>query len=215
MFFKEISPLLLNIPIVVSIIAFTRYIIGFKTWRNYPTVALALAFYIVAKLNHNFIQSFFIWLILFVFIIGSASTFKYLIRKLKINYYARSAIVYLGGTIGAILSIYIVNLLFQFAYTDEFRVFSVALILSTIDEFGAVQLIKGNIEALRRTLTSFILGLLSGILLSSAWWNNVIYKNQWILLLVLCLDFVVAFWSSLRLTELSRFSAIINRSKAD
>ncbi len=206
--------LLLNLPIVITLIATTRYIIGFKTWKNYPVIALALSYFLFYGLLNSHLIALLLWLIFSVSIIGSSVFVRYFARKLKVNYYARMAIIYLGATITALIVIAIigktsVGVLVQ----DANFTLAVFLIGTTIDELAALQFKKDSQEFLRRSVTTLIISYIAGFICTWAWWNSVLVHHQEILLLTLGLDIVLAFWTSLRLTEIIRFNSIIRNSK--
>jgi hypothetical protein len=211
---QDVPSIVLNLPIIISFIAATRYLIGFKTWKNYPVVALSLAYYFFFSLLDSHLVAITLWLSFAILTIGVATVTRYFIRKIKVNYYARIAIIYLAATVAGLIGIAVTNATALGPVVSD-TLFGVAIFLigSTIDDLAALQFKKDTQEFLRRFATTLILGLISGLLLSSPWWNGILSRHQEILLFVLALDVVIAFWSALRLTELIRFNSIIGNKK--
>lgn len=211
---QDAPSIVLNLPIIISIIAVTRYVIGFKTWKNYPVVALSLAYYFFFNLLDSHLVALTLWITFTALIIGTATLTRFFIRKLKVNYYARIAIMYLAATIAALIGIAVTSATSLSPIVSD-ALFSIAVFLigTTIDDLAALQFKKDTQEFLRRFFTTLILGAISGTLLTSIWWNSLLSRHQELLLFVLGLDIAVAFWSALRLTEFLRFNSIIRNKK--
>lgn len=210
----DVPAIVLNIPIVLSLVAIIRYVVGFKTWKNYPVLALTLAFYLFYLLLDSTFMALILWSFFTALIVGTAITTRYLIRKLKINYYARVAVMFLGATIFVLLAM---ALLSQTAtgllISDPLFGIGVFLIATTIDELATLLFKKDKQEFMRRTISTIGAALLSGLLVSWQWWNTFLTGHHEILIAVLLIDVVVAFWTAVRLTELIRFNSIIKNQK--
>lgn len=208
-FVNDISPLIINLPVIVTIVAATRYIIGLKTWRNYSTIAIALAFFFIHEATHMFLLTFMTWSIFLIAIIGGATATRYLIRRFKVNYYSRMSLVYLGGTFGLFLVLFILQFISGLQVLGSSpAIIGAFLIGTTIDDLATLQFKKDMQEFFRRIITTVILGFFCGLILVWEWWNNVLGAHQEILLVVLVLNFVIGFWTNIRLTELLRFKPI-------
>lgn len=206
----DISPLFITIPLIVSLIAGVRYVIGLRTWKNYPTLALSLSLFLILDLGNNVLPSITFWLLSLGAVIGGGIIVKLLLKKFILNFYARMALVYLGGIIVLMLFIFILNLfglISSVANSTQFGI-SVFLIASTLDELATLQFKKDRQEFLRRMITTITLSLISGFLLWWPWWNSFASKHQELLLAILILDILVASWSFIRITEIIRFKAI-------
>lgn len=206
---ENFSPLLINLPVIITLIIITRYIIGFKTWRNYTSLALALAFFFINMKSSSIVLTFAVWLGLTISIIGIATATKYLLRKVSMNFYSRIAMMY----ITAISSFYLIGVLSHFLFQTNFF-FSQEIIIagfligSTIDDLATLQFKKSIAEFLRRLVVSVVLGLIGGLLLTWEWWNAFILNRFEILILILIVNIIVANWKNLRLTELLRFRSV-------
>lgn len=206
---NDISPIIINLPIIVTIVAATRYIIGFKTWRNYSTIAIALAFFFIHETTHMFLLTFMTWSIFLIAIIGGATASRYLIRRFKVNYYSRMSLVYLGGTLGLFLALFILQFVSGLQVLTSSNVLIGAFLMGlSIDDLATLQFKKDMQEFFRRIITIVVLGFLCGMLLTWGWWNKLIAGHQEILLIVIVIDFILAFWTNIRVTELLRFKSI-------
>jgi hypothetical protein len=211
---QDVSPILLQLPIIVSLVAVLRYVVGLKTWKNYPTLALSLAFYLLFISLENVLLATLYWTLLIASIIGSAIAARHLIRKLKINYYARVSVMYLAATVVTLLFL---TLTTQVSSTPAvaYPTFGIAafLIGTTIDELATLLFKKDMQEFIRRFISTIGISLVSGLLLTWEWWNSFLGRHQEVLAGVLVIDFVVAFWTVIRLTELVRFGSIVKNQK--
>lgn len=216
MVFIENAPaLLINLPIIITIIAATRYIIGFKTWKNYPVLALALAFYFLAESGATSWTTIGIWALYLAGTILSTFAAKFAIKKQKVNYYSRIAILYIAATIATLITTLIISITspnWAPLSTPAFAI-AITLIASTTEEFASLHYKKDTQEFIRRLITTTILGLFSGILTVSPNWNSFLYNHQEVLLAVLAIDIIISSWTALRFTEFIRFNSIIRNQK--
>jgi hypothetical protein len=207
---KDISPLILNLPVIITIIAASRYIIGFKTWRNYTTVALALAFYLIYESTQSFWITLTVWSAFVVTIIGGAILTRYSIRKFNINYYGQIALIYLGGTALLFIVTPVLSWITGIALFSKTAIMMGAFLIgTTLDDLATLQFKKDSQEFIRRIVTTTVLALVSGSILVWEWWNNVLINHQEILIVVLIANIMIATWSNIRLTEVLRFKSIL------
>ncbi len=205
----EIPAIILNLPITLTIIAITRYVIGFKTWKTYPTLALTLALFAINQASPNILASLSVWTLLTVIIIGTALATRKVLQKFTMNYYARIATMYLGATVMSLIALVVLNALnIGFSISNQFLGIGIFLIGSTIDELATLLYKKDRQEFIRRTVSTLAISLICGLLTIWPWWNRTIAGHQEILLFVLLADVVVAAWSALRLTEYLRFASL-------
>lgn len=207
---QDIPTLALNLPIIISLIAVIRYIVGFKTWKNYPVIALSLAYFAFYQLLENHFVAFLIWLLNSIVILGTALGTRYLLRKIKMNYYSRVAMMYLAATVAGLLFMIAISITtYGTLVQNHYYNLGLFLIGTTIDELASLQFKKDMQEFLRRVISTTGIGLLGGLLLTWSWWNHVLGGHQEILVIVLLVDIIAAFWSALRVTELVRFNSIL------
>lgn len=209
-FLPDVPALLLNIPIIVSLVAITRYMIGFKTWKNYPVIALSLAYYFFYQLLDSALFAVILWLLFSLLTIGTAVATRYFIRKFKINYYARVAVMYLGATFFSLIAMAVIaQTPYASIVSDHFFGIGVFLIATTIDELATLLFKKDSQEFIRRLATTVVLSLFAGLLITWSTWNTFLTAHHEVLIFVLIIDAVVAFWSAVRFTELLRFGSIL------
>jgi len=209
----DVPVIVLQLPIIVTIIAFTRYFVGFKTWKNYPTIALTLSFFLLHQTTNHLGLTFVYWLLAILVIIGSALATRYASRKLKVNYYARIASMYLVSTVALLLLLAVaVKLSFSALLTGQAAI-ALFLVGTAIDELATLLFKKDAQEFLRRSITTLGLSLFSGLIITWKAWNTLLGNHHEILVIVLLVDIIVAFWTAFRLTELVRFGSIIKNRK--
>lgn len=210
----DFTGLVYNLPIIISLIAFTRYFVGLKTWKNYPSLVLALAFYLLHQSTSSMISTVFAWGGLYFVIIAVATAVRYLIRKLKLNFYGRMAFIYLAGTLAGLAIIWGLSFTKYAAFaTAETTIIAIFLITSIIDEAATLLFKKGSQEYIRRMFTTSLLGFTGGLLLTWQWWNDLLIATPAILGALIVFNIIVSLWSSLRLTEYIRFGSIIKSQK--
>lgn len=204
--------LLLDLSLITLIIASVRYIVGFKTWKIYPPLLLSIAMYLFNK-NAAIGLTFIEWLIITSFVILTTVSTKNFLKNLKINYYARLSVIYLFAVISALISATIITLTINpkfFGYEDN--ILASVMILATTDSLIQLIFKKDTQETFRRTLTTFILSIIGGTILTYNAWN-IFFAHHYVIIMTLAVFFniIIATWKHLRFTDFIRFKKIVEK----
>lgn len=187
--------LLLLLPIVAFVIAFSRNVVGIRGFGIFLPAALAVTFVATGPL---------VGIGLFLVIVSVSTGIRMVLRKLKLKlqYLPRMAFILWAVVIGVLGSLFVVP--------SNVSVFAVLILVLLSEDFTRVQLGKSVKTALSLTTETLILSMISYFFLTLRPLQVFVLSNPVISLLVTgFLDLALAKYSGLRLMELYRFRKLI------
>lgn len=194
--------LLLLLPIVALVIAFTRNIIGIRGFGIFMPAALATAFIATGPVVGTG---------LFLVIVAVSTAVRMILRKLKIKlqYLPRMAFILWAVVLG-VLGVLFLAPIIRFRDLANVSIFAVLILILLAEDFIRVQLGKSVKTALSLTLETLILAVISYFFLTFTPLQHYVLLNPEISLLVVgVLDIALAKYSGLRLMEYYRFRKLV------
>ena len=188
--------LLLLLPIVAFVIAFSRNVVGIRGFGIFLPAALAVAFVATGPVAG-------IGLFLVIVIVSTVVRLTLRKLKLKLQYLPRMALILWAVVLGVLGSLFLVPL--------DVSIFAVLILILLTEDFTRVQIGKSVKTALSLTLETLILALISYFFLTLELLQNFVLANPEISLLAVgILDFLLAKYSGLRLMEIYRFRKLVS-----
>jgi hypothetical protein len=195
--------LILILPIVATIISFARQIVGVKAFGIYVPSIIAL----------TFIETELKWgLFILLVILVAGTVIRLLAKKLRILYMPRMAIVL------TLVALVIFCLFVASAYTNRtgllnISIFPILMMIILSEKFVEVQIEKGNKEAIRLTIETLILAVLSFYIVSWEAFKTLILAYPEFILLTLILNILFGRFTGLRIVEYFRFRKLLKNAK--
>ena len=198
----DLLTLLLFIPVIATLLNFSRYIVGAKTLGVYPTLALAFAFYLSGARYG---------IIITVIVTAITLLVHTLTKKFRMHYISRISINYILISILLIGFLVIMEKL-PFINTDlEFKnVSAVSIILiTTLSDFIIKTYIKKDLFTTSRSI-------IETLIIASIGWAIIRFdviamfmiNNLWIILVLIVINIMIGQTKALRLTDLLRFNQL-------
>lgn len=195
--------LLLLLPIVAFVIAFTRNVIGIRGFGIFLPAALSVVFVATGPV---------VGIGLFLIIVTVSTAVRLILRKLKVKlqYLPRMAFILWAVVIG-VLGVLFAAPFIRFPDLANVSIFAVLILILLSEDFTRVQLGKGVETALSLTTETLLLSLISFFFLTLKPLQHYVLMNPEIsLLLTGIADILLAKYSGLRLMEIWRFRKLIN-----
>ncbi len=191
--------LVLMLPVIVTVVAFMKQVVGVTTLGVYTPSILALSF-IALDLNFGL-------LILFVILLFGMIT-RWVLRSFRLLYIPRMAILL------SIVSLTILFLLFIGSYFDISQIMGIAvfpmLIMSTlVEKFLSLQSGKGLKSALFIIAEAIFVAILAYFIAEWPWLKVTILGHPEVIFLFLIANIILGRWTGLRVSEYVRFREII------
>jgi len=196
--------LILVLPVIATIISFSRQIIGVKAFGIYVPSILALTF-----LEINIQWGLFIFVVLLV-----AGTLARLIaRKLQLLYMPRMAIV-LTLVALTIFAVFVLGSYFDKTSLLSISIFPIIVMIILTEKFIEAQIEKGNRQAIRLTIETLVLSVASYYFVSWETFKTLIMAYPELIFLTIILNIIFGRFSGLRVFEYFRFRKLLNNAPA-
>ncbi|OGZ40328.1 MAG: hypothetical protein A3I20_00185 [Candidatus Portnoybacteria bacterium RIFCSPLOWO2_02_FULL_40_15] len=199
---QETVILILMLPIVATIIAFGRQVIGIRGFGIYTPLIITFAF-LATGLKYG--------LAIFIVILLVGTLMRFLVRYIRLLYLPRMAIV-LTAVALAILAIFL-----EGAYSGRkgliaSSIFAVLIMITLVEKFVVVQIERGAREAIILTIETLFLSIICYWVAASVWLRNLVFIYPfWIIFGAVIINILLGKWTGLRLFEYWRFREVIKR----
>jgi len=194
--------LILLLPMLATIIAFIRHVIGLPSIGMLVPVALS-----ITLLSTGITAG----LILLATILFSSTVARILLKKVRImqlpkmafSMFIVSLFLFLALTVSAMAGILVVK---------QLSIFPVLLLILLSEQIIAVQQERSAQEMIIITMVTFAIGILGFLLLSSIYLRNTILLYPEFILVLIPLNIIIGRYFGLRLMEYFRFSSIMHHA---
>ncbi|MBM3205930.1 hypothetical protein FJZ41_03740 [Candidatus Shapirobacteria bacterium] len=198
----EVLALLLLLPLALTVVALTRYLIGIQGLGLFAPIIIAVAF-LATGLTAG--------LLLFLGILLVEILAILILRRLKIHFAAKMALVLL------IVCLALLPLMFIFLKVEGAFLFNASLVPILIliligENLAELQLRKAPKLAFLATVETFLMAALAfGILSSNFLKRAVLFYPEAIMALIILLDIWIGHFTGLRLLEYRRFRKLLKK----
>ncbi len=199
---QETVRFMLLFPIIVTLVAFFRQVIGIKAFGIFTPSIVTFAFLAFDPGGLKYGVAIFIAIIL----IGMFS--RVILKKLRILYLPRIAIT-LSIVAFAILLILATGGSLHRTGLASVSVFPLLIMITLVEQFVSTQIEKGNRVALILATETLTISLVGYFLARSEILSTFILAYPWIVFLTIPINIFLGKWRGLRLSEYLRFSKLL------
>lgn len=196
--------LLLMLPIVVTLIAFFRQVIGIKAFSIYTPAIVTFAFLAIPSLRYG--------VAIFVSVILVGMLARFALRSLRMLYLPRVAI-----TLSIIAFVILILLTFggsmQRTGLASVSIFPILIMISIVEKFVATQIEKGNKVALILAVETLGISIVGYYLASWSFLIKGVIAYPWLVVLTIPVNIALGKWGGLRLSEYFRFREVFKHMK--
>lgn len=194
--------LILVLPVIATIVAFFRQIIGIRAFGIYVPSILALTFLITGLKYGLFIFAALI-------IVGTLS--RLLAKKLKLLYLPRMAIVLTIVSL-SIFAIFYVGALAGRTGFISLSIFPILILIIITEKFVEVQIEKGPKRSIILILETLVISVLTYLLVSWDTFKTLLLAFPELILLTILINYVIGRFTGLRLLEYFRFKKVLKNA---
>lgn len=191
--------LILMLPLVASLISFSRQIIGLKAFGVYIPSILAITL-VVTGLKSGII------VLIAILLVGTL--IRLCLKKLRLLYLPRMAIVLTIVSL-AILILFLGSTYFTQAPLSTVSIFPILILIALVEEFVKVQMEEGSRTAIIIIVETLILAVIGFYVVNWQFLRNIVLSYPEVILLSLIFNFLIGKWTGLRLLEYYRFRKVI------
>lgn len=191
--------LLLLLPLVAALVAFSRNVIGIKGFGIFTPAVVSVAF-----LSTGVVTG----VLLFLVILLSATLVRKLLRKVRMQYFPRMSIVIWGVSM-SVLGLLLLSPVVGLIDLKTVGIFQILLFVLLADPFIDAQIHKSMRTAMMMAIETVVLALLAFVILKSEWLQGMVLLQPEITMAgSLLVNFLIGRYKGLRLMEVYRFKSL-------
>ncbi len=191
--------LLLMLPIVVTVIAFFRQVIGIKAFGIYTPSIVTFAF-LATKIKYG--------VVIFVVVILVGMLMRYVLKTLRILYLPRVAIT-LSIVAFSILILLSIGGSLHRTGLAAVSIFPILIMITIVEKFVTTQIEKGNKAAMLLALETLIISVVGYFIASWPLLIATLVSAPWIVLATIPINIGLGKFDGLRFTEYIRFRNLL------
>ncbi|MFZ5437506.1 MAG: 7TM domain-containing protein [Patescibacteria group bacterium] len=200
----NIIVLLMLFPLIASIIAFGRHIVGLKGFGVYIPAVLSVAFVSTGIV---------IGVLIFFAVLIAATLARKVVKRLKLPLLPRTAMLLWVVTF-LVLILLIISSLVNISALLSISIFPLLIIMLLTENFMSTQLFNSQKEALSITFETLLVAILCALLINlESIQQFVLIYPELSLLAVAGLNMLIGKYTGLRLLERVRFESIIEEEE--
>lgn len=199
--------IILIFPVVASLVALARHVIGFKGFGIYIPAVLSVAFVSTGLVTG---------IILFIAVLLAAMLARYLVKFLKMPLLPKTAILLLIVSISMLL-VLTIGSFFKIDLVLNVSIFPLLIIILLTENFMTSQMFASRGEALNVTFETLMLAIIGTLIIDNETIQQfVILKPELTILLVAVINLAIGRYTGLRILEYFRFNDLIkNKSQSE
>lgn len=192
--------LVLILPIIVTLIAFFRQVIGIKAFGIYTPAIITFALLATNQIKYG------ITIFLTVIIVGTFT--RFVLKKIRLLYLPRVAIMI--TIVGfSILLLLFVGGTFNRTGLASVSIFPILIMITLVEKFVAVQIEKGGRAAVILAFETLLISVAGYYIASWHFLISAVLQYPWISLLTIPINIFLGKWTGLRISEYFRFRQIL------
>ena len=200
----ETFAMLLIVPLVATVIVFARQIVGLKGFNIFTPLITALVF---TDLGLEY------GLAVFVLVVLISALTRLLLKKVRLQYLARMALVITAVTI-ALFLLFALALLFSGLNLTKVSILPLLVLIALTEQFVAVNIEHGPKVAFTLTAETLLTAVAGFGLMTWPWLRQVVLQwPEYFIAAVILINFLLGRWTGLRLLELWRFRALLKNKE--
>ncbi len=192
--------LVLILPIIVTLIAFFRQVIGIKAFGIYTPAIITFALLATDQLKYG--------ITIFVTVIAVGTLTRFILKKVRLLYLPRVAIMI--TVVGfSILFLLVIGGIWNRTGLASVSIFPILIMITLVEKFVAVQIEKGGRTAVILAAETLVISVIGYYIASWHLLIGAVLQYPWISLLTIPVNVFLGKWTGLRLSEYFRFRQII------
>ncbi len=196
--------LVLMLPIIAAIAAFSRQVIGFKSFGIYTPTVTAVAF-VATGLK--------VGLALFIVIVLTTTLSRYLLRYLKILYLPRTALILFFVSMAMFITLFFGSML-DIVRIETISIFPILILITLAENFVNIQLDKNLRQAAVITAETLVLAVIGFLIMQWSYLQRIVLINpELTFIAIIAFIILIGRWTGLRLVEYLRFREVLKYGK--
>lgn len=200
----ETVRMILMFPVIATLIAFIRQVVGIKAFGIYTPSLVTFAFLAMGEHGAKY------GIAIFASVIAVGLVTRFILKQFRLLYLPRVALN-LSIVAFSILALLVLGGNYQRTGLASVSIFPILIMISIVEKFVTAQIKGGSKAAIILAVETLLISLLGYYLAS---WNvveNLVMSYPWVILIVLSFNVFLGKWTGLRLGEYFRFKSILSK----
>ncbi|MDD3190633.1 MAG: 7TM domain-containing protein [Candidatus Pacebacteria bacterium] len=197
--------LLLALPFIATLIAAFRQVVGVKSFGIYAPLVLTFAFW-ATDLKYG--------LTIFAVIFVTGTAVRYILKKMRLLYMPRMAIVLTVISI-AILALLAIGGHYRRFGLSSTSILPILIMITLIEKFISAQVEKGLRTATFLSVETLLISVVGYYILIWDVFYDFVLAHPFYIVVLLVINLLLGKWSGLRLSEYLRFRKVIKNVEND
>jgi len=190
----------LILPIIVTMIAFFRQVMGIKAFGIYTPAIITFAFLATNEIRYG--------ITIFITVIAVGTITRLLLKHFRLLYLPRVAIMI--TVVGfSILILLIIGGIYDRTGLASVSIFPILIMITLVEKFVAVQIEKGGRAAVILAVETLLISTVGYYIASWGSLIKILLNFPWVSLLTIPINIFLGKWTGLRISEYFRFRQII------
>lgn len=196
----NIVVILILFPVIASIIAASRHLIGLQGFGIYIPAVLSVAF-VSTGISTG--------VAIFVVVLLAATLFRMIIKRLQLQYLPRTALLLWGVSL-AVLLVLLATSIFGMSWLLSVNIFPILIIILLTENFMESQLTSSLNQALQLTFETLVIAVLCSLIIGlEPIQRFVILRPELAFIVVAIFNVLIGRYAGLRLFEYLRFRSLL------
>ena len=204
----ETVTLILMLPIVVTVIAFFRQVIGIKAFGIYTPALMTFAFFGIGIDADNFFKGMKYGISVFITVIAIGTITRIVLKQFRLLYLPRVAIVITIVSLSTLVILIMGGLLQRTGWASV-SIFPILIMIALVEKFISTQIAKGARKAIILSIETLIISLVCYTIISWSELVSFVQKYPWIVFVTIAINLILGKWTGLRLIEYIRFKNVL------
>ena len=205
--------LLMYIPLLITIIALARYVLGLRTVTVYTSVVLSFAYFYLDSSTSTSTGIKYGLLITIITIVTSGFFYR-LVSKMRMHYITKIAVIYMGVILGIILTVFFFSIVTP-GRLPRLQPLPILMIVTMTDRFVAYQIKKNLKTALTYIAEGVGIATIGYYLMKWQALQDLLVHHPEILIFLMICNIIIGNYTGFRLTEISRFSKLFHQAETE
>jgi hypothetical protein len=194
--------LILMLPIIATLIAFLRQVVGIKAFGIYTPLIITFAFLATNGLRYG--------IAIFLVILFLGMLMRFMLKPFRLLYLPRVAIM-LTVVALFILLFLVFGGIVQRTGLASVSIFPIVIMITLVEKFVSVQIEKGDKTALILALETLIISIAGFYIASWGDLRTILLTYPWLILITIPINIIIGKWTGLRVSEYIRFRNILKK----
>lgn len=196
----NIVVLIILFPIIASIIAASRHLIGLQGFGVYIPAVLSVAFVSTGITTG---------IVMFATVLLAATFFRTVFKQMHLQYLPRTALLLWGVSLTT-LALLLLTAIFGFSGFLSLNIFPLLIIMLLTENFMETQLMTGRAQTIQLTLETLFIAIVCSLIISNdVMQRTVLLRPELTFALVAAFNLLIGKYTGLRLLEYIRFRSLL------